>query len=253
MQWRRVGAQTRAVAERRLAGVARQWTPGSSDIGVSETAEWPAVRTGPWHRSALRGLALLVAAAVAVVGYTAWLSRPRAIAEAPTIVATGVPLPEAPASAAPADTAGPANPPDPAPDVVVHVTGQVGQPGLVRLPAGSRVADAIEAAGGLTRARAADTVNLARVLTDGEQVLVGIESPTPGGVGPTGSPTPTVLDLNTSTAEQLDALPGVGPVIAGRIVAWRATNGPFRSVEELGEVAGIGESILGQVRGLVRV
>jgi competence protein ComEA len=115
------------------------------------------------------------------------------------------------------------------------------------------VADAIEAAGGLTRARAADTVNLARVLTDGEQVLVGIEKATPGDVGASGPPTPTVLDLNTSTAEQLDTLPGVGPVLAGRIVAWRTANGRFRSIEELGEVAGIGESILGQVRGLVRV
>lgn len=250
MWWRRAGAHTRAAAERRLADVARQWTPGSADVVGSVAEEWPTVRTGPWHRSALRGLALLVAVAIAVVGYTAWLGRPRAVAEAPTIVATGMPLPETSAAATAAPSP-PTEPAAPAAEVVVHVTGLVARPGLVRLPVGSRVADAIDAAGGLTRPRAGDSVNLARVLTDGEQVVVGGDAPGPGSAA--APSTPAVLDLNTSTAEQLDALPGVGPVLAGRIVAWRAANGPFRSVEELGEVAGIGESILGQVRALVRV
>lgn len=224
------------------------------------------MRSGPWHRAALRGLALLVVLAIVVAGYGAWMSRPRAVAQAPVVLATGAPLPAqsrapgpAPATASPASaypgsaSPGSAVPSAPAPEVVVHVTGQVGHPGLVRLPAGSRVADAIDAAGGVTRPRAADTVNLARVLSDGEQVVVGAAPVAAGAPATAGSASPAVLDLNSSSAEQLDTLPGVGPVIAGRIVAWRLAHGPFRSVEELGEVSGIGESILAQVRALVRV
>ena len=209
---------------------------------------------------------MLVVAALAVAGYGAWHGRPRA-AVTPAVLATGVPItglasPEtAPPDAAPSNAA----PPDaaaPAPvsaavsaaasDVVVHVAGQVRRPGLVRLPAGARVADAVEAAGGVTRARAADSVNLARVLVDGEQIVV-TDAPTAPAPAAEGPGAPMVLDLNTATAAALDTLPGVGPVLAARIVAWRDANGPFRSVEELGEVSGIGEAILGQVRALVRV
>jgi competence protein ComEA len=146
--------------------------------------------------------------------------------------------------------------PVPAAEVVVHVTGLVERPGLVRLPAGARVADAIAEAGGVTQRRAADSVNLARVLTDGEQVVVSLTpataAPAPAAAAPAGAPTAPV-DLNAATPEALDALPGVGPVIAARIVAWRTTHGQFRSVEELGEVSGIGEAILAQLRPLVRV
>ena len=133
------------------------------------------------------------------------------------------------------------------------------RPGLVRLPSGSRVADAIEAAGGVRRPRAADSVNLARVLVDGEQIVVSdspaAAAPASSGGGPTGGAagTPLVVDLNTASVDVLDSLPGVGPVLAARIIAWRTANGPFRSVDELGEVSGIGEAILGQVRPLVRV
>ncbi len=143
----------------------------------------------------------------------------------------------------------------------MHVTGLVARPGLVRLPLGARVADALAEAGGVTRRRAADTVNLARILVDGEQVVVGVPgAPGSAGSSPPGTSTSSPqgnplapIDLNTATATVLEGLPGVGPVIAARIVDWRTANGAFRSVEELGEVSGIGDAILTQVRGLVRV
>jgi competence protein ComEA len=151
-----------------------------------------------------------------------------------------------------------------APQVVVHVTGLVARPGLVRLPLGARVADAIAEAGGVTRRRAADSVNLARVLADGEQVVVTLAAGAAGAqrastsasgvpAGTPMAPGPGSVDLNMADARALEDLPGVGPVIAARIVAWRVANGAFRSVEELGEVSGIGDAVLAQVRDLVRV
>ena len=241
---------------------------------------------GPWTASALRGLILLVMAGLLLSGWWWWSGRPRAVAVAPTVIATGMPVagarasasPTAPTAAAPARASPPATTtgtdvPEPAaavvvtdpaapgpPPLVVHVSGLVADPGLVTLPPGARVADAIDAAGGVTRRRASDSVNLARVLVDGEQIVVGLApvaaapaAATPSGTSPGVPFTPTVTDLNTATTAQLEQLPGVGPVLAGRIVQWRTANGPFRSVEELGEVSGIGDAILGQIRPLVRV
>ena len=138
--------------------------------------------------------------------------------------------------------------------VVVHVVGQVASPGVVRLPVGSRVTDAIDAAGGATADADLSVVNLARVLVDGEQVLV----PRPGGspvgpgqgaVGAADAP----LDLNAATLADLDALPGIGPVLAQRILDWRTAHGRFTDVEELAEVSGIGPSVLSRLRDQVRV
>jgi competence protein ComEA len=152
--------------------------------------------------------------------------------------------PETSAAAAPSDR------------VAVHVAGRVRRPGLVRLPAGSRVQDAIAAAGGATSGADLDAVNLARKLTDGEQVRV----PGPGDPPPQAEPgaaatpaTPSApLDLNTATVEQLDTLPGVGEVTAGRIVAYRSAH-PFTSVDELLEVPGIGQRRFDQLKDLVTV
>jgi competence protein ComEA len=140
--------------------------------------------------------------------------------------------------------------------LAVHVAGHVRRPGLVRLPAGSRVDDAIRAAGGVTAGAELDAVNLARKLTDGEQVLIpgpgDPPPPLPPGAAPTpGSPT-APLDLNTATVEQLDALPGVGEVTAGRIVAYRSAH-PFTAVDELLEVPGIGQRRFEQLKDLVTV
>lgn len=138
--------------------------------------------------------------------------------------------------------------------IVVHVTGWVARPGVVRVAAGARVGDALAAAGGVRPGAALEAVNLAETLVDGQQVVVpgpGQEMPAPQGNGPDGSGGP--IRLNTATARQLEDLPGVGPVLAERIVAHRETNGPFETVEDLLEVAGIGEAKLASIRDLVAV
>jgi competence protein ComEA len=151
--------------------------------------------------------------------------------------------------------------------VVVDVVGHVARPGLARLPPGARVADAIAAAGGLAPGAAVTRVNLARRLADGEQLVVpGAHDPPPGagsggslastGGGPVsgvdGGPGP-LLDLNAAGVAELDTLPGVGPVTAGRIIAWRTQHQRFTRVEELGEVPGIGPKLVERLRPLVRV
>ena len=140
------------------------------------------------------------------------------------------------------------------PSVVVHVVGQVAQPGVVTLPEESRVADAIDAAGGAGPEADLSAVNLARVLVDGEQVVV----PRPGeATAPVGGPGAGsgggLLNLNVAEVGALDALPGIGPVLAQRIVDWRTEHERFSNVEELTEVSGIGPSLLEDVRDLVTV
>jgi competence protein ComEA len=143
--------------------------------------------------------------------------------------------------------------PSPSPSVLVHVVGAVRRPGVVRLPAGSRVADAVEQAGGLRRNGEVGGTNLARQVTDGERIEVGAPGRAPD-VDQSGSASDAPqVDLNTATADQLDALPGVGPVTAAKILAWRAEHGRFSVVDELAEVAGIGPKTLAELRSLVRV
>jgi competence protein ComEA len=139
---------------------------------------------------------------------------------------------------------------------VVAVVGQVVSPGLVTLPSGSRVADAIAAAGGLLPEADPAAVNLAAVVADGEQVAVGPPAVPPGGApaGGTGAAaTGGLVDLNTAGVAELDALPGIGPVLAQRIVDHRGRQGPFRSVEELDDVPGIGPTTAAELAELVTV
>lgn len=141
--------------------------------------------------------------------------------------------------------------------VVVDVVGQVGRPGLVSLPAGSRVADAITAAGGATPEADVSLLNQARLVIDGEQIRV----PRPGEViaaapgaagggaaGGAGGGVGALVSLNSADLATLDGLPGVGPVLAQRILDWRSEHGRFTSVEELGEVSGIGDKLMSQLR-----
>jgi competence protein ComEA len=145
----------------------------------------------------------------------------------------------------------PLDEPSVAPSVVVHVAGEVREPGVVSLPAGARVADALRAAGGLRRGGRLGPTNLARVLSDGERIEIGGQAPDAAS-GPGGG-TSGPIDLNTATAEQLDELPGVGPVTAAKILAWRTEHGRFSVVDELAEVPGIGPKTLAELRPRVRV
>jgi len=145
---------------------------------------------------------------------------------------------------------------DPAPTtLVVHVVGDVARPGVVRVPHGSRVTDAIEAAGGADAGADLSSVNLARLVVDGEQVRVGLppapelSAPVASGADATGVP----VDVNTASAAQLTELPGIGPVLAERIVVFRTENGPFRRLDQLVEVPGIGPAILDDIDGRVRL
>jgi competence protein ComEA len=138
----------------------------------------------------------------------------------------------------------------------VHVLGAVHRPGLYALDAGDRVVDAIAAAGGTTDAADPAGVNLARFVSDGEQLLVPAvgEAPPDGAPGSASGPgSGDLVDLNTAEEATLDELPGIGPALADRIVAWRDEHGRFASVDDLLEVSGIGESVLERLRDLVRV
>lgn len=138
--------------------------------------------------------------------------------------------------------------------LLVHITGDVRRPGVVRLPAGSRVEDAVEAAGGMRRGGDVGGTNLARLLVDGERIDVGgAASAQVTTADPSVGSGSVPVDLNTATAAQLDELPGIGPVTAAKIVAWRAANGRFTIVDELLEVSGIGPATLAELRPHVRV
>lgn len=148
------------------------------------------------------------------------------------------------------------------PQLMVDVRGAVAKPGLYGLPKGSRAQDALTAAGGTTAEANLDRVNLAKLLTDGDQVLVPtrtaqssrVTSPT-GADGPvvaTGpTATPGKININTASTSELDTLPGIGPTIAQRIVDYRKTNGPFKRIEDLKNVAGIGDKSFEQIKDLI--
>jgi competence protein ComEA len=154
----------------------------------------------------------------------------------------------APATTTAAAGAGPA-----ARTIMVDVVGAVRRPGLYRLSEGARVADAVARAGGATRRAQLDLVNLAARISDGEQIVVprrGAAAPSGGGGGGSAAPSGPV-HLNSATLEQLDALPGVGPVTAQKILDYRQEHGAFASVDELDAIPGIGPARLAQLRELV--
>lgn len=187
-----------------------------------------------------------IAAALAALGLaiTAWWVLGSGSDEAPVPPSTAA-SPLATVSTAPAGPTPPVAPD--ATDVVIDVAGKVRRPGIVVLPTGSRVVDALAEAGGARRGVDLTALNLARVLVDGEQIVVGGAPPSgiaasaaPEGSGSVGP----LINLNTATLAQLDDLPGVGPVTAQAIIDWREANGGFRAVDQLLEVDGIGEKTL---------
>lgn len=205
------------------------------------------------------GLAVLLAGAMAVVGVLWWTGRPVPVATPPSLRADhGSPL---------TGSAGePAGAPTGAATLTVHVAGAVGQPGLVRVPVGARVADVIEAAGGLVLDAEVARLNLAREVVDGERLdvptlgeVMADARPGGGGAPPAGEDDAAAvradgtLDLNLADVDDLEELPGVGPVLAQRILEWRDANGPFTEVGQLRDVAGIGEKTFQSLAPLVGV
>jgi competence protein ComEA len=189
-------------------------------------------------------LSLVAALAAVVAAAGVWWERP--------VPESAPALPLVTAAAAKVSSA----PPSPAHEVVVSVLGRVARPGLIRLPEGTRVADALAAAGGSLPGTDLMGLNIARRLSDGEQLLVGVAPPPGQPASSPASATPgvaTAIDLNTATLEQLDGLPGVGRVTAQRILEWRVAHGRFTSVDQLREVSGIGQARLTQLKPLVRV
>lgn len=291
--------------ERRQAA----WTP---DTGAAGPGSGTPDGRGPRWATSLRALVVLLAMASAAAGVL-WLEQAGSSAAAaqlasqepakvavPPLAGTASPAQSSAGTAPPGQaSAGAASPARTVPtrtvptrtapatgppgdgDVVVHVAGAVRHPGVYALPAGSRIQQALGAAGGALPDGVPDALNLAAVAVDGTQILVptraqvlagtggagtggtgtgGAAGAGTGGAAGTGAPgqgpagTPgALLNLNTATAEQLDALPGVGPVLAARVVAWRTDHGPFTSVDELDAVSGIGPKMLANIRPLVTV
>lgn len=214
---------------------------------------------------ALLGLALVAVAVAAVTGVRILASGATAV---PTAVSSSTATHGGASAGATAATSGArvsgsgASGKTSGGDLVVHVVGEVTKPGVVRLGEGARVEDALRLAGGATGKAELAAVNLARPLVDGEQIVVPAKGTVPAGVGAAGpnpggrgnsSAAAGKVDLNSADAAALDALSGVGPVTASRIIEWRTAHGRFNTVDELAEVSGIGPKLVEQLRPLVRV
>ena len=215
-------------------------------------ASGPTARVDPGPHGARTLWVVAVVAALLVAGWS-WVSRPEvspaptsgAVVQSPAAAVDAVPTLSAAGTGQPTGSAGP--------DIVVAVVGQVVSPGLVTLPAGSRVADALAAAGGLLTEADPAAVNAAAVLADGQQVAVGVPGVGGAAAGSGEAGGGGLVDLNTAAVPDLDALPGIGPVLAQRIVDHRSEHGPFASVEQLDDVSGIGPSLYAQIAPLVTV
>ncbi|MFF7173747.1 helix-hairpin-helix domain-containing protein [Streptomyces pseudovenezuelae] len=230
---------------------------------------WLQTRCGLERRNVVALSVLLVVAAVFALQHF-WTGRTQPV-QAPEVVRAAAPFGESGTESGQTGAGGRRGPAEPAvsgggsntagapgAEIVVDVGGKVREPGIQRLPAGSRVADALKAAGGVRPGTNTDTLNRARFLVDGEQVVVG-GPPAPAPVAGTGSSvtggpigTAAPVSLNTATVDQLDTLPGVGPVLAQHIVDYRTQHGGFRSVDELREVNGIGDRRFADLRNLVQ-
>lgn len=187
---------------------------------------------------------ILVLAALAVAAVVT------AVAPRGTTAVVGPAAASGAAPGASAGPAGPAAPAAPATTVYVHILGQVERPGLYQLPDGARVVDAVAAAGGLTDAADAAGVNLARVVGDGEQIVVpALGEASAGGSGGR----PGLVNINTADSTALETLPRIGPATAAHIIAWREENGRFAAIEDLLDVTGIGEATFAGLKDLVTV
>ncbi|HEY5835541.1 ComEA family DNA-binding protein [Streptomyces sp.] len=199
---------------------------------------WLYVRCGLEFKTVL-ALAVVAAVAGGLAFHHYWSGRPRTVPVPPPVTAPA----EAPRAMA-----------SPEPRLVIDIVGKVTKPGLRHLPKGARVADALAAAGGPLPGTDTTALNLARLLTDGEQILVGLLPPAAAGPqGTTSDPSSpaTPLSLNSATAAQLDALPGVGPVLAQHILDFRTQHGGFTSLRQLRQIPGIGDRKFTTLKPLV--
>ncbi|WP_399884906.1 helix-hairpin-helix domain-containing protein [Streptomyces sp. BBFR51] len=258
------GQAAAADADTGVGVVGAPWRERAGQAVRERMPVWLQTRCGLERRSVVALTVLLVVAAAFAMqhfwsGRTQPVAAPEVVREAAAFGAgeagptAGDREPKAASATATAATA------TAGAEIVVDVGGKVRKPGIHSLPAGSRVADALRAAGGVRPGTKTDGLNQARFLVDGEQVIVGA-APAPGAApdagGPGGAPAggapAAPVSLNTATADQLETLPGVGPVLAQHIIDYRAQHGGFRSVDELREVNGIGERRFADLRDLVR-
>lgn len=233
-----------------MAALAAEWTPpgfsqsGEAAAGPADGCE-TAAATPVRARVSRPAAVVLIVVSLVILGVLAWRLRPPppSVTEAPVLAVSASPAPAALLGSAAAS---------PTASLVVHVAGKVRHPGLVELPAGARVADAITAAGGLRKGFSLGVTNLAAPVADGQRIDVG--SSAAGSAAAAGTQLQAgLVDLNTATADQLDTLPGIGPITAAKIIAWRNAHQRFNAVEELLEVPGIGPKTLAELRPLVRL
>ena len=231
-------AQAITIASRAYAGTHGPRTePGEAwpDQPPGPTARWSVT----WRAAVAATVVLVVLVAVVVL---------RSVSGAPEVLVSTADPAVAPTNGSTAGghdaTAAEAA------DLTVHVVGAVLAPGVVVIPAGSRAVDALHAAGGAAPDADLATVNLARPMVDGEQLVVPVLGQSAASGEQSGD---QPIDVNRAEADVLEELPRIGPVLAERIVAWRTANGPFSSVDELGDVPGIGPALLAALDGLVRV
>ena len=228
--------------------------PSTDDVAGHDIVLAPERRTIP-------AFAVLIAGGLAGAALVWFLAVPRGEAVQPVAVtAPQTQLATPSASAAAPGSAGAVAAAGTQGVVVIDVQGAVRRPGVVELDAGSRVVDALAAAGGVTRAAVTTSLNLAQVLTDGIQVVVPNKHsqsamPSTGGAGATGTGTASggLINLNSATLEDLDSLPGIGPVLAQRILDYRTQHGPFSSINQLTDVSGIGDATFADLEPLVIV
>ena len=231
--FRKTTRQLTNVAEQRL----RKILEARSEVAASSE---PAELLFEPPRDAVKPIAKLIVITLCLVGLLVWLNRPTTLTN-PAVNSPGIPISVAPT---PADAiATDLNTFD---QIVIDVKGDVNSPGLVTLSAGSRVADAIAAAGGLAIDADVSNINLAERLSDGQMIYVGQSQSS--GIG-----ADRRVNLNLATAAELDTLPGVGPVMAGRIIAWRDLNQRFHTIEQLQEVPGIGSKVFKNLKPLIKI